>query len=37
VILLWLGREEVEREQFVEALVEFEDGCRDFIGFEPFF
>ncbi|MEP0787331.1 HEAT repeat domain-containing protein [Coleofasciculus sp. FACHB-129] len=31
VILLWLGREDVEREQkekFIQALVEFEDGCR---------
>ncbi|MBP0009509.1 MAG: hypothetical protein J7526_13720, partial [Roseofilum sp. Belize Diploria] len=30
VILLWLGREDVEdekKEQFIEALVNFEDGC----------
>ncbi|MEW6493310.1 MAG: HEAT repeat domain-containing protein [Cyanobacteriota bacterium] len=29
VILLWLGREEVEREQFIEALGTFDDGCGD--------
>ncbi|MBD2086663.1 HEAT repeat domain-containing protein [Coleofasciculus sp. FACHB-542] len=32
VILLWLGREDVEREQkeqFMQALVEFEDGCAE--------
>jgi hypothetical protein len=30
VILLWLGREDVEREEkeeFIQALVEFDDGC----------
>ena len=33
VILLWLGREEVgkeEKEGFIQALVEFEDGCEIF-------
>jgi len=32
VILLWLGREEVAKEQkeeFIKALVEFDDGCGD--------
>lgn len=37
VILLCLGREEVEREQFIQALVEFEDGCRGFYWFRAFF
>jgi hypothetical protein len=37
VILLWLGRphEEVaieQKDQFIQALVEFEDGCKDFYG-----
>jgi HEAT repeat protein len=34
VILLWLGREDVRtenKEAFVKALVEFQDGCRDCI------
>jgi len=33
VILLWLGREDVEKEDkeaFIKSLVEFEDGCQDF-------
>ena len=33
VILLWLGREDVdneEKEKFIKSLVEFEDGCQDF-------
>lgn len=33
VILLWLGREDVdneEKEKFVKSLVEFEDRCQDF-------
>lgn len=32
VILLWLGRGEIEgkqKEEFIDALVNFEDGCRD--------
>ncbi len=38
VILLWLGREEVEREQFIQALVEFKDGCREWLfGYEGFY
>jgi HEAT repeat protein/energy-coupling factor transporter ATP-binding protein EcfA2 len=33
VILLWLGREDVptqDKEEFVNALVEFDDGCEEF-------
>jgi HEAT repeat protein/energy-coupling factor transporter ATP-binding protein EcfA2 len=33
VILLWLGREDVpkqQKEEFIKALIEFEDGCGDF-------
>jgi HEAT repeat protein len=40
VILLWLGREEVgknEKEAFIKALVEFEDGCGDFYGYRAYF
>jgi HEAT repeat protein len=37
VILLWLGREEVERKQFIQALVEFEDGCKNFYKYRAFF
>jgi predicted NACHT family NTPase len=40
VILLWLGREEVgkeEKEGFIKALVEFEDGCGDFYGYRACF
>jgi HEAT repeat protein len=40
VILLWLGREDVpygKKEDFIEALVEFEDGCRDFYGCRAYF
>jgi hypothetical protein len=40
VILLWLGREEVakeEREAFIKALVEFEDGCGGFYWYKSFF
>jgi HEAT repeat protein len=39
VILLWLGREEVEREQkeeFIKALVEFEDGCGRFYWYRAY-
>ncbi len=35
VILLWLGREDVhyeQKEEFIKALVEFKDGCKDFYG-----
>jgi len=40
MILLWLGREDVERErkeQFIQALVEFEDECGDFYGYRAYF
>ena len=40
VILLWLGREDVEREQkeqFIQALIEFEDRCRNFYGYQAYF
>jgi hypothetical protein len=40
VILLWLGREEVETKQkevFIKALMEFEDRCKDFYGFRAYF
>lgn len=44
VILLWLGRDEddvsdVEKEEFIKALVEFDDGCGklNFYGFRTFF
>ncbi|MEG3931766.1 HEAT repeat domain-containing protein [Microcoleus sp. T3_B1] len=40
VILLWLGREEVgkeEKEAFIQALVEFEDGCGEFYGYRAYF
>ena len=29
VILLWFGRENVEKEAFIERLVNFDDGCGD--------
>ena len=40
VILLWLGREEVgkeEKEAFIKALVEFDDGCDNFYGYRAYF
>jgi len=37
VILLWLGREEVAKEEFIKALVEFEDGCNDFYWYQAYF
>ncbi|KAB8332029.1 NACHT domain-containing protein, partial [Scytonema tolypothrichoides VB-61278] len=40
VILLWLGREDVEREQkelFLEALRKFEDGCNNFYRYRAYF
>ncbi|NMF65874.1 HEAT repeat domain-containing protein [Brasilonema octagenarum] len=40
VILLWLGREDVEREEkeeFMKALVEFEDGCGGFYSYRAYF
>ena len=40
VILLWLGREEVgkeEKEGFIKALVEFDDGCGNFYKIRAYF
>ena len=40
VILLWLGREDVPKEQkeaFIKALTEFEDGCKDFYEYRAYF
>ncbi|MDZ8263148.1 NACHT domain-containing protein [Nostoc sp. ChiQUE01b] len=40
VILLWLGREDVEKEEknaFLDALVGFDDSCGDFYGFKSYF
>jgi HEAT repeat protein len=43
VILLWLGREESEdftkqKEKFIEALIGFEDGCREWLfGYKGFY
>jgi len=40
VILLWLGREEVAKEQkeaFIKKLVKFEDGCGKFYWYPPRF
>jgi predicted NACHT family NTPase len=40
VILLWLGREDVPKEQkeeFIKALLEFEDGCKDFYKYRAYF
>ncbi|MBD2309527.1 NACHT domain-containing protein [Chroococcidiopsis sp. FACHB-1243] len=40
VILLWLGREDVEKEhkeEFIQALVEFDDGCGDFYHYRAYF
>jgi HEAT repeat protein len=40
VILLWLGREDVEsdqKEEFIKALVEFDDGCKKFYRYRAYF
>jgi HEAT repeat protein len=46
VILLWLGRGDVVKteretkelkEKFIQALVEFKDGCKDFYGYRAYF
>jgi HEAT repeat protein/ABC-type dipeptide/oligopeptide/nickel transport system ATPase subunit len=40
VILLWLGREDVPHEQkeaFIKALIEFEEGCKDFYNYRAYF
>ncbi|MBD2007337.1 HEAT repeat domain-containing protein [Microcoleus vaginatus] len=40
VMLLWMGRKDVDREEkeaFIKALVEFDDGCNYFYGFRAYF
>ncbi|MBD1880319.1 NACHT domain-containing protein [Coleofasciculus sp. FACHB-T130] len=42
VILLWLGRDKREvadeqKEEFIQALVEFKDGCSDFYRYQAYF
>jgi HEAT repeat protein len=40
VILLWLGREDVpkqDKEEFIQALVNFEDGLRNFYWYRAYF
>jgi HEAT repeat protein len=42
VILLWLGRPEEEvsgkqKDEFIKALVEFEDGCNNFYSYQAYF
>ncbi|NET70983.1 MAG: NACHT domain-containing protein [Sphaerospermopsis sp. SIO1G2] len=40
VILLWLGREDIdeeEKEAFIQALCSFQDGCGDFYKYRAFF
>ncbi|WP_254174758.1 HEAT repeat domain-containing protein [Planktothrix pseudagardhii] len=40
VILLWLGRDDVEageKEEFIKALVELRDSCQDFYGYRAYF
>ncbi|MBD2541776.1 HEAT repeat domain-containing protein [Coleofasciculus sp. FACHB-SPT36] len=40
VILLWLGQEDVESEQkeeFIQALLEFDDGCGGFYRYRAYF
>ncbi|MCC3425470.1 MAG: HEAT repeat domain-containing protein [Microcoleus sp. PH2017_01_SCD_O_A] len=40
VILLWLGREDVERkhkEEFIQALLQFDDGCGKFSNIKPLY
>jgi predicted NACHT family NTPase len=41
VILLWLGRDEIEqlrepKKEFIDALVNFEDGCGGFYNYQAF-
>ncbi|NMG20984.1 NACHT domain-containing protein [Brasilonema bromeliae] len=41
VILLWLGREDEklsqQKEQFIEALIKFNDGCNNFFWYRAYF
>ena len=39
VILMWLGREDVEeerKEEFIESLIEFDGRCEDFYGYRAY-
>ncbi|RUR81816.1 HEAT repeat domain-containing protein [Chlorogloeopsis fritschii PCC 9212] len=40
VILLWLGRDDVpqiEKQEFIQALTQFEDGCGGFYNYQAYF
>jgi HEAT repeat protein len=40
VILLWLGRDDItqiEKEQFIQALTQFQDGCGGFYNYQAYF
>ncbi|CBN54278.1 MULTISPECIES: NACHT domain-containing protein [Kamptonema] len=40
IILLWLGRKDVrdeEKEELIQTLIDFEDGCNDFYTFRAYF
>ncbi len=39
VIIFWIGRkdEDIDKENFIKALIEFEDGCQDFYGYRAYF
>ncbi|GAB1539202.1 hypothetical protein NUACC21_18670 [Scytonema sp. NUACC21] len=40
VILLWLGRDSIpqaRKEEFIQALIEFKDGCGDFYSYQAYF
>ncbi|WP_375497245.1 HEAT repeat domain-containing protein [uncultured Nostoc sp.] len=40
VILLWLGRDDItqiEKEQFIQALTQFQDGCGRFYNYQAYF
>ncbi|OCQ99775.1 hypothetical protein BCD67_15345 [Oscillatoriales cyanobacterium USR001] len=40
VMLLWVGRDDVlieQKEGFIKALVEFDEGCKDFYGCRAYF
>ncbi|MBW4560759.1 MAG: HEAT repeat domain-containing protein [Mojavia pulchra JT2-VF2] len=40
VILLWLGRDDIpqiHKEEFIQALIEFTDGCGGYYGYQAYF
>ena len=39
VIIFWIGRkdEDIDKENFITALIDFEDGCQDFYGYRAYF